>query len=248
LSNADLTSANLEEADLSKAILDDAELAGVRAPGANLREASLIRCNARNASFARADLSGVDARHANFEGADFEGAALTGAKVFGIIMGGAKLSPLAAEWVDASSDGDGTRRVSDADVAPLLLGKGLPANNTRYFGQGDVLRNATLEFGAGSTVEIESRFEKCSIALGTGTSLVIGEAGVLKDCVISGAGDITIHGKFFERESPGIVGPRRLVVSSRGAVQGAVEQSSESTAFSFQPGCRLRMKILRARV
>jgi hypothetical protein len=206
-----------------------------------------VRCNARQASFARADLSHLDARHGNFDGADLEGAALTGAKVAGVSMTNAKLSPVAAEWVDASSDADGSRRVSGGDIAALLSGKGLPTTNTRYFGEGDVLRNATLEFGAGSTVEIESRFEKCSIALAAGTSLVVGEAGVLKDCVITGAGEITIHGKFFERESPGIIGPRRLVVSSRGSVVGAVEQSPESTAFSFQPGCRLRMKILRAR-
>ena len=77
----------------------------------------------------------------------------------------------------------------------------------RYFGQGDVLRNATLEFGEGIKVQIESRFEQCSIALGRGAELTVGKSGVLAQCRIEGAGDITLHGRFYERESPGIVGP-----------------------------------------
>ena len=36
--------------------------------------------------------------------------------------------------------------------------------------------------------------------------LTIGEPGVLKDCEIVGRGKITVHGRFFERKSPGIVG------------------------------------------
>ena len=108
-----------------------------------------------------------------------------------------------------------------------------------------MLRNATLEFGEGAFVEIESLFEQCSIALGKGTELVVGQAGVLSDCQIKGAGNITINGHFFERASPGIVGPSQLVVSSSGALVGAVEQSPDSTRFAFESGCRLRMKILK---
>ena len=73
---------------------------------------------------------------------------------------------------------------------------------------------------------------------------MIGPSGVLADCEIVGAGCITVHGKFFEKASPGIVGPRRLTVSSRGAVVAAVAQSGEPTGFSFQSGCQLRVKIM----
>ena len=121
------------------------------------------------------------------------------------------------------------------------------AQATRYFGQGDVLRNATLEFGAGIKVHIESRFEHCSIALGQGAELTVGKAGVLSQCRIEGAGKITVHGRFQERESPGIVGPAELTVTSEGTLVGVVEQAPELTRFAFEPGSKLRMKILRAR-
>src|SRR5262249_9171055 len=117
----------------------------------------------------------------------------------------------------------------------------------RYFGQGDVLRNASLEFGEGIKVQIDSRFEQCSIALGRGAELTVGKAGVLAHCRIEGAGNITLHGRFFERESPGIVGPNQLVVTSEGQLVGQVEQAPELTKFAFEPGSRLRMKILPAR-
>ena len=117
----------------------------------------------------------------------------------------------------------------------------------RYFGQGDVLRNATLEFGEGIKVQIESRFEQCSIALGRGAELTVGKSGVLAACRIEGAGNITLHGRFYERESPGIVGPGQLVVTAEGQLVGTVEQAPELTRFAFEPGCKLRMKILRAR-
>jgi hypothetical protein len=57
-----------------------------------------------------------------------------------------------------------------------------------------------------------------------------------------------VHGRFFERQSPGIRGVRRLVVSSRGGVVGAIEQAPEATVFAFEPGCRLRVKIAQAKV
>ena len=37
------------------------------------------------------------------------------------------------------------------------------------------------------------------------------------------------------------------MVTSEGQLVGAVEQAPELTRFAFEPGCRLRMKILRAR-
>ncbi len=113
----------------------------------------------------------------------------------------------------------------------------------RYFGRGDVLRNAHLEFDAGAAVEIESLFERCTIALGDETELVIGKGGVLSGCQIRGAGRITIHGKFVEHEAPGILGVTQVVVSAEGSLVGAIEQPPELTRFAFEPGCMLRVKI-----
>ncbi|MGC4092590.1 MAG: pentapeptide repeat-containing protein [Polyangiaceae bacterium] len=193
-------------------------------------------------------MEGCDLRHTNLAGADFAGAALTGAKLHGASSQSAKWTSLAAEWLDASPSGDGTRQVRGEDLDALLSGKmAAPSHAARYFGKGDILRDASLEFGDGSSIEIESRFENCSITLGRGTDLVIGEAGVLSKCRIQGGGNITVLGQFFERESPGIIGPKRLVVTNSGAVVGSVEQAAGSTEFAFQPGCRLRMKILKSR-
>jgi hypothetical protein len=154
---------------------------------------------------------------------------------------GAPIQGLRAEWVDTSAEGTGTKKVTGADVAALLSGQA--ATQKRYFGRGDVLRNAHLEFDSGASVEIESLFEQCTIALGNDAELVIGRSGVLSGCQIRGAGKITIHGKFVERDAPGIHGPTQLVVSSCGSLIGAVEQAAEMTRFGFEPGCMLRMKI-----
>jgi hypothetical protein len=205
-----------------------------------------MRCNFSKAILTNANLTGVDARHANFDETDLGGAILTGARLFSATTSTARYSAIQADWLDGSPNGDSSKRITGEDIAAFLAGKVAPgAAATRYFGEGDVLRDATLEFGEGSSIEIDSRFEKCSIALGEGTDLVVGEAGVLSECMITGGGNITIHGQFFEKQSPGIVGPRRLVVSSCGSLVGAVQQNSEDTVFAFQPGCRLRMKILR---
>jgi hypothetical protein len=104
-----------------------------------------------------------------------------------------------------------------------------------------------LEFDAGAAVEIESLFEHCTIALGQGTELVVGKGGILSGCQIHGAGRITIHGKFMERDGPGIVGATQLVVSAEGSLVGAVEQAQDLTRFGFEPGCYLRVQILQAK-
>ena len=62
-------------------------------------------------------------------------------------------------------------------------------------------------------------------------TVFIGSAGVLADCQIVGAGCITVHGKFFEKSSPGIIGPRQLMVTSGGAIVAAVAQNPELTQF-----------------
>ncbi|HSO31470.1 MAG TPA: hypothetical protein VLT33_03110, partial [Labilithrix sp.] len=137
-------------------------------------------------------------------------------------------------------------------TAPPRLADDRSANR-RYFGRGDVLRNASLQFDEGATVEIESLFEACTIALGRGTELVIGSDGVLTGCQITGAGNITINGKFFEKQDgkdgkrsgggASIAGAHQLVVTATGALVGAVQQPAELTRFAFEPGCQLRMKI-----
>jgi len=53
-----------------------------------------------------------------------------------------------------------------------------------------------------------------------------------------------VHGHFFEKESPGIVGPREVVVSSKGALVASVQQCTELTRFAFERGSRLRVKIV----
>src|SRR5690606_318391 len=117
-----------------------------------------------------------------------------------------QLTGLKADWLDNSPNADGSVRVPAAQVHALLSGEltvpraaeSSRAANHRYFGRGDVLRNASLQFDEGATVEIESLFEHCTITLGRGTELLIGPDGVLSGCQITGAGNITINGKFFE--------------------------------------------------
>jgi len=108
-----------------------------------------------------------------------------------------------------------------------------------------VLRNATLDFEPGARVEIDSLFENCVINLGEGTLLVVGESGVLADCRIAGDGCVTVHGHFFEREAPGIVGVREVMVSANGALVASVKQHTDLTRFAFERGSRLRVKIVR---
>jgi hypothetical protein len=165
--------------------------------------------------------------------------------VHGIIGTGTAIGGLIAEWIDASADANASARLTGDDAVAFLAGLAAdrPAPNKRYFGKGDVLRNAALEFNAGVTVEIESLFEHCTIALGEGTALVVGRAGTLSGCQIKGPGQVMVHGKFVEREAPGIVGVAQLVVTAGGSVFAAVEQPPELTRFAFEPGCVLRMKI-----
>jgi uncharacterized protein YjbI with pentapeptide repeats len=245
--SASLVTATLDEATLAGANLDDAALRGASARGADLSNASLVKADLGDADLSNASLRGADLRHATATGAQLGGATLTGARVAGLVTGGGAHGVEAA-WLDASAAGDGSHRIEGDDVAATLTGRrAAPPSDggtRRYFGQGDILRNATLQFDSGARVEIDSLFQNCTINLGDGTELVIGSVGVLADCEIAGAGKITIHGKFFERQSPGIIGPRQLMVSSQGAVVSAVAQHDDQTRFSFEKGCQLRMKVV----
>ena len=263
LRGASLKRANLEGADLSRADLEGADLSDAHLPRASLERASLLKATLDRASLLDANLSGadlsqsmlsasdlslVDARHAVFNGAVLNGVRLEGAKLFGATFEGARVSTPRLEWIDVSATGNGSQRL-DAERAFAFLGGRLESSapKTRYFGEGDVLRDATLEFGEGSVIHIDSRFENCLIALGEGAELTIGKSGVLKACEIIGNGRITVHGRFFERATPGISGARSVTVSGTGAMVGGLEQAEGATIFAFEPGCRLRVKILKPR-
>jgi len=205
-------------------------------------------CLEDGADLTGAKLGGADIRHATFARAQLAGATLTGAKVAGLVGTGSPLGTIDVTWLDLSPAGDGTQRVENGVIPSVLMVGAMQSvaqeSRRRYFGRGDVLRNATLQFDAGAQVEIDSLFQNCTINVGEQTELVIGPSGVLADCEIVGAGFITVHGKFFEKQSPGIVGPRRLMVSARGAVVSAIAQSAEATGFAFESGCQLRVKII----
>lgn len=272
LSRANLCGANLSRANLEGASLAGANLAGARLPYAQLGSANLTGADLRGAVFAhalleeaslggaklekadlsfanleRADLTDVDARGATLTGARLAGATFTGAKVAGLVGTGVPTPDVKVGWLDTSAAGDGTGRISNGEIPSRLSGLApaapVAAASRRYFGHGDVLRNATLTFEPGARIEIDSLFENCQIQLGEGTELVIGSSGVLADCNIAGGGSITINGQFFERQSPGIVGARELVVSREGALVASVQQSAAMTRFRFERGSRLRVKI-----
>jgi uncharacterized protein YjbI with pentapeptide repeats len=267
--NASLREAFLVAAELRDANLEGADLEGVNLKGANLAGANLNRANLEGAQLQGANLTGARLKHAQLTSANLAGASLVRARLAHAVLTEADLSTAKLDDADLSN-ADMTSasleeaslvratlrgaqmrdaNLKDADLTdagglrPALQPLPPEAANKRYFGRGDVLRNAELEFHAGASVEIESLLEQCTIALGEATDLVIGKAGVLRRCQLSGAGKITIHGQFVERESPGIVGATHLLVSSAGSLVGSVVQPAELTNFSFEPGCMLRMKI-----
>jgi uncharacterized protein YjbI with pentapeptide repeats len=264
LTRANLEGANLQGADLSGAHLTHAQLESARLGGASLKGAVLERADLSEtdlstarlesadltrASMTNADLTDADLRGACLVGASLDGATLTGARVHGVVGTGQPIADLRADWIDPSADASGAERLVGAAAAMSLLSGRAPQQapaNQRFFGPGDVLRNATLEFGPGASVRIESLFDQCTMAVAEGTEVVIGKDGTLSGCRITGPGRITVHGRFVERDSPGIVGVRELIVTASGSLVGAVEQPPEHTRFAFEPGCVLRTKIRQA--
>jgi uncharacterized protein YjbI with pentapeptide repeats len=268
LNNASLREAFLAGADLRDANLESADLEGANLQGANLQGANLNRANLEGANLQGADLSRARLTHAQIAAANLGGANLTGALLVHAVLVEADLSTAKLEGADLSNADLAGANLEEANLTNAKMrdartqganmknanltgadgaSSGGATPGKRYFGKGDVLRNAHLEFDSGASVEIESLFEQCTIALGKGTELVVGKSGVLSGCQIKGAGLITIHGKFVERESPGIVGATQLVVTAGGSLVGAVEQPPEQTRFAFEPGCMLRMKIQQAK-
>src|SRR4029078_8757956 len=100
-----------------------------------------------------------DLRQATLARARVGGAKLTGAKVAGLTGTGAPLGEVQAGWVGTIAGGDGTGRVSNGEISSLLSGLGAsvgataPAGPRRYFGHGDVLRNATPDFPPGARLQ-----------------------------------------------------------------------------------------------
>jgi uncharacterized protein YjbI with pentapeptide repeats len=239
LSGIDLAGVNLEGVDFGRADLD----------GANLSNAKLAGAVLRNSNLRGAVLTGADLSLADLGRADLTGAKLSSSRLCGADLSHSDLTEADLSQADLAQADLRQATLTRTNLEGALIDQAKRGNEsaTRYFGKGDVLRDATLEFGEGSVIQVDSRFENCSIALGEGAELTIGEPGVLKNCSIIGRGNIIVHGRFFERASPGIVAPRSLLVSTHGAVVGSIEQTQESTAFAFEPGCRLRVKILQPR-
>jgi uncharacterized protein YjbI with pentapeptide repeats len=249
---------NLEEADLTDADLSEVNLRGAYGEGAVFTRAVLKGAICDGAALSRAVFADADLRHSNLKNATLAGVTMTGAKLYGFEAELDQLSGIIAEWVDFSVHADGrTKCPGESLTEQYKLMKNGGASHAgssqassdqgkRFFGKGDVLRNATLEFGEKSLVEIESRFENCSIAIAAGAVLTLGQHGVLYGCQIVGAGEVVINGEFKENgNGPGIVGPKRLIVGKSGAVSGSVQQPPELTEFGFEHGCRLRLKILK---
>jgi len=260
LAGARLTFAQLEQANLGRASLEGADLSNSDLRDAYLGGAKLCKVNLRNAdaskaNFEEADLMEADLRDSNMKGAKFTGTTMTGVKLYGCQLDVERFVHVIVDWVDFSEFADGRANCSGEMFAEQYLqmrngGTRVAASHstvetgTRFFGPGDVLRNATFEFGDKSVVEIESRFENCSIALGNGAVLRLGKQGALHGCQIVGFGEIEIAGEFRENDkAPGIVGPMRLLVRKDAVISGCVQQPPTLTEFAFEPGCHLQLKI-----
>jgi uncharacterized protein YjbI with pentapeptide repeats len=241
LEDSKFAAANFEDAALRMAALRNVDFVGV----------TLLKTDLTGADLSGANLTSADMRFAKLDRANLTGANLTGAKIAGLIGTGTPLGGVNVAWLDLSPSGDGSQRVENGVIPSLLSGGALAvptqkeSARNRYFGRGDVLRDAVLQFDDGARVEIDSLFQNCTINIGAGTEVVIGPAGVLADCQILGPGTVTINGKFFESQSPGMVGLKQLSVTSQGVVMSAVAHNTERTHFAFESGCQLRVKIVK---
>jgi uncharacterized protein YjbI with pentapeptide repeats len=245
---ANFSGANLERASLIEGVFDGADMTGALADGIDLTGASLLQVNLTGALLKNAKLSRADLRRAVFTDANLVGADLSQAKAWGAIWQGAVLQGLRVDSLDVGQGADGQRMLSGVDATTFLTGAAPePAVATRrYFGRGDVLRNATLEFNAGSIVVIESRFENCSITLGDATELTIGQPGLLVGCRVRGPGVIVVQGGIYETDHPAVAGAAKIIVREGGVLSGTVEQHAQKTIFGLERGCRLRVSITHA--
>ncbi|MFQ3640172.1 MAG: pentapeptide repeat-containing protein, partial [Chloracidobacterium sp.] len=258
--NAILESANFEEALLTGANLRDAVLRRATLPGADLSGAKLERAILEGADLSQVSLQDADCRYAKFQGARLKGARFNRTRLYGSDFSVEVADGAQVDEVDFSAAGDGSQLIPLSGLAAFLNGKTdggtaspqaavavAPApTNRRYFGHGDVLRDASLEFDADSIVEVDGRFLKCNITLGQGAQLIIGREGLLDGCQVHGSGVLVVHGRFTSEAAPGIDGARRIIVGSTGSVRATVKQPAGHTHFAFEPGCVLRLKTERA--
>lgn len=262
---AKMDGANLEEADLSHANLTESNLRKAYCDGANFTSALLERALLDKSALNKANFQNADLRGSSLREAKVTGAKMTGAKLAGCDATPEQLAEVNAEWVDFSTKTNKvkikgpelvdyfTKLKGGAPVLPpemleTFVNTGAPTDTgNRYFGEGDVLRNAALEFGEKAQVLIQSRFENCTIVLVEGAKLTVGQQGTLNGCSIEGAGDVVIQGSFCkDGEGPSIMGAKRLVVGNSGSIIGTVEQHEELTLFGFERGCKMDLKIVRA--
>jgi len=242
LERVNLRGANLEQARLDRANLQRAFGSGARLVGAVLKEAKLQEADLAGARLRECDLTGADLRRTVLTDADLHGTVLTGAKVHGLEVSGLPPS-VVVEWADGSAKGDGSRLLDARQVRQLVGDEPVTSTPTqRFFGEGDVIRNAELQFAAAAAVHIESELVGCTIQLSPDAELVLGERGIMRDCTIVG-GRLTIHGRFFEGKRPGIREPRCVVVSKTGVLATRIQQPEQPTQFAFERGCRMRLDI-----
>lgn len=251
-SHAVLTDARLGKAELNGANLKGAELNGAYLGGARLEGADLRRAVLDETNLEEADLSAADLRDCELVTSILDGAILDGAKVFRVALLREQLSQTLIEWWDISRSGDGSSREDgnqvgaflEAGAAAPLPPAAVPAESrTRFFGPGDVLRNAEFEIGDGSAVEVQGRLENCKIILGEDARLTIGEAGVLRDCRVAGPGGLYVHGQIRNGSDEALTMPKVFFVGASGSVVATIQQPSGLTRFGFEPGCSVRLKI-----
>jgi uncharacterized protein YjbI with pentapeptide repeats len=222
-----------------------------------MERAILDEASLEDADFAQTDLRGSSLRNTVLRGANLTGAMLAGVEAHPELFDGVR-----ADWVDFSTR-SGTVKVPGAQLREYferLRGGGAPGagpvlapgpsptgGSRRFFGEGDVLRNAALEFGESSVVEIESRFENCTIVLREGAMLTVGPRGELHGCRVEGPGEIVVHGRIVQTgDAPALAGARRLLVSRTGSIAGALRQHADLTRIALERGCRLDLAIQRA--
>ena len=267
--NASLREAFLAGADLREANLESADLEGANLQGANLVGANLNRANLEGANLQGADLAGARLTHAKLDSAKLGGANLVGAQLSHADLTDGDLSTAKLDEADLTNADLTDANLEEASLVRAKMRDARSAGRQPQERQPHRALDAPGLTRARGPRGLQALLRQGRRAAQRGAGVRLGRlggdreplravhhrpgrrapssswarAGTLSGCQIRGAGKITIHGKFVERESPGITGATQLVVTSGGSLIGAVEQPPEHTRFAFEPGCMLRMKI-----
>lgn len=268
--NANLEEAFIGHLEASDANFSRANLCNTRIEGNNFRQCdfqeatfrnaminknSLIgnrfyRCDLQASHIINSNLEGCDLRFLNISKAIFEGVNTTGTSTFGISGEPSKVEGLTCEWCDQSEYGDQSRILKGNDAINSFGGQQpqhqqrKQDDQVRYFGHGDILKNATLHFDSLAKVEIDSMFENCKIHLADGARLTVGNRGFLNNCQIFGGGNVAVNGVLFEKDGPAVNEVRELKVGSQGTLVSTVKQHPDQTRFLFEKGSRLQLRVL----